>query len=266
MAASNAVRWLTRQRVPTAELQFHDLAAETRALLYFCVAYVGASFAIGFAIVHAPLPIWGATDFLQDVWYTVVFKIGLLLVLPLWVFVNRGYRVADLLYGWRLSPRSGVVLALCFAIGLGINLGRLAELRTAWALHVPAEAAARAVLGVAIAFLNAGLPEELVYRGLLQTRLEKSWGRPAAIAVSVALFVAWHLPTRFMLAHGVEGEAGDFGSVLLGTGIPVGPVGLVFALMWDRHRNLPALIAVHGGIDSIPIVCSMLQSTAIGHR
>ena len=86
------------------------------------------------------------------------------------------------------------------------------------------------------------------------------------LVASVALFVAWHLPTRFLLAHGVEGEAGDLGSVLLGTGVPVGIVGLIFALGWDRHRNLPALIALHGGIDSIPIVASMLQSTAIRHR
>jgi len=102
--------------------------------------------------------------------------------------------------------------------------------------------------------------------GLLQTRLEVVWGRVAAILVSVALFVAWHLPTRFLLAHGVEGEAGNLGSVLLGTGIPVGIVVLILALAWDRRRNPPALIAIHGAIDTIPIVASMLQSTAIGQR
>lgn len=266
MSAPNPLRWFTRQRVPTAELKFFDLAGETRWLLWFSVAYVGVAFAIGFAIQHRPLPIWGATDFLQDFWYTIVFKIGLLLVLPIWEFRRRGYRVADLLYGWKLTPRSGLVLVLCFATGIFINIGRLNELRTAWALHAPAEAVARVGLGVTFAFLNAGFPEEIVYRGLLQSRLEQSWVRPAAIVVSVALFVAWHLPTRFLLAHGIEGEAGDFGSVLLGTGVPVGIVGLVFALMWDRHRNLPALIAIHGGIDTIPIVASMLQSAAIGHR
>jgi len=252
MPDPNPLRWLTRQRVPTSELKFHDLAAETRWLLWFCIAYVGAAFATGFAIAHVPLPILGATDFLQDFWYTVVFKISLLLLLPIWVFRRRGYRARDLAYGWRLAPRSAAVIAVCFGIGIFINAGRFGELRTAWAAHAPAEAAARVALGVAIAFLQAGFPEEIVYRGLLQTRLEKSWGRPAAILVSVALFVAWHLPTRFLLAHG--------------TGVPVGIVGLIFAIVWDRNRNLPALIAIHGGIDSIPIVASMLQSTAIGHR
>lgn len=266
MSGPNPIRWLTRQRVPTAALSFRDLAAETRWLLRFCIAYVGAACLTGLLISKYPLPIWGATDFLQDFWYTGVFKIGLLLVVPIVVFRRRGYRAADLLHGWRLTPRSALVVAACLACGVFVNAGRIAELRAAWALHAPAEAALRLALGVAFAFLNAGLPEEIVYRGLLQTRLEATWTRPTAIVISVLLFVAWHLPTRFLLAHGVEGEAGDLGSVLLGTGVPVGIVGLVFAWAWDRHRNLPALIAIHGGIDCIPIVASMLQSTAIGHR
>src|SRR5205085_2551007 len=112
--------------------------------------------------------------------------------------------------------RSALVLVVCAALGLFINAGRFGELRDAWRQHPAPEAFARATLGVAIAYLQAGIPEELVYRGLFQTRLEASWGRAPAILVSVALFVAWHLPTRFLLAHGVEGEAGNLGSVLLG--------------------------------------------------
>ncbi len=266
MAAPRLFRWLTRQRVPTAQLRFRDLAGETRWLLVFACGYVLAAVTTGLAISRFPLPLWGATDFLQDFWYAGCFKIGLLLVLPVWEFRRRGYRVADLLYGWRWSPRSVVVLMVCYAIGWIVNAGRLDELRSAWSAHVAGEAVLRAGIGVALAFLQAGIPEEVVYRGLLQTRLEAAWGRAPAILVSVLLFVAWHLPTRFLLAHGVEGEAGNLGSVLLGTGVPVGIVGLAFALAWDRHRNLPALIAVHAGIDTIPIVCSMLQSIPTPHR
>jgi membrane protease YdiL (CAAX protease family) len=266
MAVPRPIRWLPRQRVPTSALSFRDLAAETRWLLGFACLYVLASCLTGFLISRFRMPIWGATDFLQDVWYTVFFKVGLLLVLPLVVYRSWGYRFGDLLYGWRPTLRSIAVLVVCYAIGLSINLGRIDEIRTAWALHAPGEAVTRAALGVVIAFLQAGIPEEVVYRGLLQSRLESSWGRLPAIIVSVTLFVAWHIPTRFFLAHGVEGEAGDLGSVLLGTGVPVGIVGIVFAWAWDRHRNLPALIAIHGGVDTLPIVASMLQSVPIGHR
>jgi len=258
--------WFTRQRVPTAALVFRDRARETRAWLAYTSLYVLAAVATGLAIRAWPAPIWGASDFLQSWWYTAVFKIGLMLLVPFAIWRRQGYRVRDLAYGWRATPRALLVVAACIALGVLINAGRLGELRTAYAAHPPGVAATRAALGIAFAFWNAGIPEEFVYRGLLQTRLESAWGRLPAILVSVALFVAWHLPTRFLLAHGVEGEAGDLGSVLLGTGVPVAIVGLVFAWSWDRHRNLPALIAVHGGIDSIPIVCSMLQSVATQHR
>lgn len=260
MRATARFSSITRQRVPTAALRFSDLAGETRWLLGFTLLYVLASFATGLAIARYPMPIWGATDFLQDAWYAVVFKFGLLLVVPVWVFARRGYRARDLAFGWRASPRSLAVVVACYALGVVVNLGRLNEIHAAFAAHPPVEACARAGIGMSLAFLQAGLPEEIVYRGLLQTRLEAARGRAMAIAVSVALFVAWHLPTRFLLAHGVEGEAGNAMSVVLGTGAPVGLVGLMLALAWDRHRNLPALIAAHGGIDTIPIVASMLQA------
>jgi membrane protease YdiL (CAAX protease family) len=225
-----------------------------------------ASAATGFAIWRFPLPLWGATDFLQDIWYVVPFKLILLLAIPLIVYRRWGYRFADLGYGWRLTPKSGLVLLVCYGIGFFINAGRLNEIATGWETHPSVEALARSAIGIVLPFLMAGIPEEVVYRGLLQTRLEALWGRIPAILVSVLLFVAWHIPTRYFLAHSVEGEAGDLGSVLIGTGIPVGVVALILALAWDRWRNLPALIAIHSGIDTIPIICSMLQSTAESYR
>ncbi len=70
------------------------------------------------------------------------------------------------------------------------------------------------------------------------------------------LFTAWHLPTRFLLANGAEGRAGDIGSILLQTALPVFLVGLIFNLLWDRHRRLIPLIALHWGIDLLPATAS----------
>lgn len=77
--------------------------------------------------------------------------------------------------------------------------------------------------------------------------------------MSNTLFTAWHLPTRYLLATGVEGTAGDLPSVLLGTGLPVFIVGLILTLLWDRHRKLVPLIAVHWGIDTLPAVSALLH-------
>jgi membrane protease YdiL (CAAX protease family) len=102
-------------------------------------------------------------------------------------------------------------------------------------------------------------PEELVYRWGLQTRLERAWGRVAAILATAILFTAWHLPTRYFLAEGAEGTAGDLGSVFLGTGLPVFVVALVLGWAWDRWRNLPALVMLHWGVDTLPSVASLLK-------
>ena len=121
------------------------------------------------------------------------------------------------------------------------------------------EAAARVLAGGGLMLFTAGLPEEIVYRGVLQTRLELLWGRLAALVVTALLFTAWHLPSRYLLASGAEGTAGDLGSVLLGTGLPVLVGAVVFGWAWDRWRNLPVLVAVHWGIDVLPSVASFLK-------
>jgi membrane protease YdiL (CAAX protease family) len=254
--------WALRQRVPTTFLSFRNLRSETRWLLIFTTLYILAATATGLLIARWPMPLLGATYFTQDIWYVVFFKIGLLLIVPLVAFHRWGYRLSDLAFGWRPTVRSLSTIIILFAVGVCINAGRFAEVEHAWSLHPPSEALGRATLAIAIAFVFAGIPEEIVYRGMLQTRLEASWGRLPAILVSVLLFVAWHIPTRFILADSVEGQAGDISSVLLGTGVPVGIVALLFAVAWDRYRNLLALIFVHAGIDTVPVIASMLQSTA----
>ena len=225
---------LTAQRVPVARMRIDAPARETRLAVGYALFYIVAAVATGFLIRHVPLPIWGATEFLQDFWYSVVFKLGLLLVVPVLVFRRLGYRAADLLLDWRPSVRRLVSLAIAYAGGNALNLGRLASVKAAAAALPAWEAGARIGLGLWLALFQAGIPEEFFFRGVLQTRLERTAGRPIAILATAVLFTAWHLPTRFLLSHGIEGEAGNPGSILLGTGAPVFVVGLVLGLAWDR--------------------------------
>jgi len=83
------------------------------------------------------------------------------------------------------------------------------------------------------------------------------WRLPAILIASL-LFTLWHLPPRYLLSSGVEGAAGDLGSVLLGTGLPVFVVGLIFAWAWARWRSLPHLVLAHWAIDLLPSVSSFV--------
>jgi len=225
----------------------------------YAVGYIGAATGTGLLIRRYPLPLWGASDYLDDFWYSIVFKLLLLLLLPLYAFWRLGYGADDVLFGWRPRLKPAFTVALAFLSGCVLNLDRLEPMGNVVGALPPSEATQRIAMGAALALLTAGFPEEFFFRGLLQTRLEFAFGRLIAIMGTVLLFTAWHLPTRYLLSHGVEGEAGQLGSVLLGTGIPVFVVGLGFGLGWDRYRNLAVLVAMHWGIDLLPTVGSLLQ-------
>lgn len=251
--------FLRRQRLRAADIRIKDPARELRIVLGFSVAYVFASVLTGLAMRAWPHPLFGATYLTSDFSYVVFFKVGLLLVVPAIAIRRAGYGVGDLTLGWRPTP--GAVTRLCVLVALGvfINGSKLPAISVAASAFAPGEAALRIGVGAVLVFFTAALPEELVYRWALQTRIERHWGRPAAIVGASLLFTAWHLPTRYLLASGAEGRAGDLVSVLLGTGLPVFVVGLVFGWAWDRWRNLPALVALHWGIDTLPSIASFLQ-------
>ena len=251
--------FLTRQRLPASDIRIIDPARETRVALAFAAAYIGAAFVTGLVEREWPAPLWGASALTSDATYALGFKIGLLLVVPAIAIRRAGYTMDDLLLGWRPTVGSVSRIVILFFAGLLLNASKIAPIRDAVDSLPPLEAALRVGFGCILVLFCAGIPEELVYRWGLQTRLERAWGRVAAILVTAVLFTAWHLPTRYFLAEGAEGTAGDLGSVLLGTGLPVLVVALVLGWAWDRWRNLPALVMLHWGVDTLPSVASFLK-------
>jgi uncharacterized protein len=252
---NNFIRW---QRVPAGLIRFRALETETFFLLTYAVLYIFSGYVIGLIILRFPLPIMGATQFNQDIWYSVLFKIVLLLIIPSAIyFLSWKYTINDLLLG--IKPTIGNITAtiLMVTAGFFLNATHLQLIRDH--LHSFPDALLRMALGIIMPLFTAALPEELFFRGFLQTRLEKSWGRIMAILVTVILFTAWHLPSRYLLSSGIEGQAGDFAQVLLHTGLPVFIIGLIFAAHWSRYRNIILLILTHWAIDILPSVSSYFK-------
>ena len=251
-------RYLTWQRLPAGRIPMRRPRMEAGVFLTFALAYIALSWATGLVIRSQPHPILGAHYFTSDLVYVLGFKFLGLLVLPLVLFTALGYRLRDVFPGDRLDRRTIVGVGVGFVAGALLNLRHLGPIVSASAAFGGTALLGRIALGLLIPLLTAALPEEIVYRGLLQPRLERTAGRVAAVLLTALLFAAWHLPTRFLLASGVEGRAGDFASVALGTGAPVFVVGLLFGLLYDRYRRLLPLIAAHWGIDAMVNVGAML--------
>lgn len=246
------------QRIPAKQIHFRNTEKETAVLLAYAVFYIFSGYLIGLIIMRHPIPLLGATQFNQDFWYSVVFKILLLLVIPCIIyFIVWKYDRHDLLLGIRPTP--GNILATLFMVTLGffLNASHLTLIKQS----IPQfpDSVFRLTLGVIMPLFTAALPEELFFRGFLQTRLEKKWGRIIAIVVSVLLFTAWHLPSRYLLSEGVEGQAWDFSGVLLHTGLPVFIIGIIFAIHWSRYRNIVLLILTHWAVDILPSVSSYFK-------
>jgi len=251
------ISFFTRQRIPARDLRLLHPRRELPLLLAYCCFYIFLSGVTAQLILRWPHPLFGSPDFLLDYWYFLFFKMTFLLLLPAAAFWRLGYRLADLIPGGP-AARDFLWSLVAFAIGFGINAGHLHAIQQRL-LSLGANQACRMIAAaVLLALFNAGIPEEFVFRGWLQTRLEQRFGRLAAIAATALLFTAWHLPSRYFLAFGKEGRAGDLPSVLLHTGLPVLIVALVLGILWDRHRRLLPLIALHWGIDCLPLVSAAL--------
>jgi len=232
-------------------------AKELSFLLAYSIFYIALSGCTAQLILHWPHPLLGSPDFLLDYWYFAGFKILFLLELPAVVFWRLGYGLHDLVPGG-LTARDYLWAFVAYCIGFGINTAHLEGIRGQIHAGTVSQVPLRIGLAVGIALVNAGIPEEFFFRAWLQTRIEQRWGRLCAIFGTALLFTAWHIPSRYFLAFGGEGRAGSLPSVLLNTGVPVLVVALVLGILWDRYRRLLPLIALHWGIDSLPLITAIL--------
>lgn len=247
----NLQKIITRQRVPASSIYFKSLHKEIRILLAYAIFYIIAAYLTAIAIREFPLPLLGSHYFIQDLWYSLVFKIILLLLVPgiVYFFIWK-YRFKDLLLGLKPTAANILLTILFVLAGFFLNTGHIKSLSANIPLFTDAHL--RIFMGVMMPLFIAAIPEELFFRGYLQTRLEKKWNRLSAIILTNILFAAWHLPSRYLLSEGVEGLSGDLSQVLLHTGLPVFIVGVIFSFHWSRARNIILLILTHWAIDILP--------------
>jgi uncharacterized protein len=251
------MKWITKERIPVDQIVILDPSKEFIVFTGYSLCYLLIVFAFSLVIKLFPLPILHATSLTDDFWYVFFIKIFFLLIVPVVIYLRLGYNISSLFEYKHPTPgRNIILIVIGLSIGMIMNLshipGIIAQLQRSGPHALQLTAA------IIIPFIAAALPEELFYRVILQTRIEKKYGWFWSIILSSVLFCLFHFPSRFILSSGIEGTAGKLLSIVTGTLIPVFIVGLILGFLWNRYRNLLLLLALHYSIDLLPAISSML--------
>jgi len=96
-------------------------------------------------------------------------------------------------------------------------------------------------------FLAAGLPEEILFRGILMTRLEAWWKSPAwAVFGSSVIFGLTHLPIDYLVFNRNNMREAWITLLTFQMGL-----GAVFAFAYQRTRNIWPLALIHAIVDAM---------------
>ena len=106
--------------------------------------------------------------------------------------------------------------------------------------------------------LQTVIPEELVFRGVLQGALARAWGFRTVAAAGSLLFGMWHIATSLGLTRNNVGFTDLFGAGIAGTiagvvlaVLATGLAGFVFTWLRRRSGSLIAPIALHWSVNGI---------------
>lgn len=105
------------------------------------------------------------------------------------------------------------------------------------------------LVGIPTAILLTGPGEELLYRGVVQSRLGETFPAPLAVLLSALVFAAVHVPVYM----------GDqLGTMLVSLGT-VATLGLYFGVLYELSGNLLVPALIHGGYNAFVYLTNFLE-------
>jgi membrane protease YdiL (CAAX protease family) len=108
--------------------------------------------------------------------------------------------------------------------------------------------------------LEAGLTEEFLFRGLLQTRLTAWLGSaPMAIVLTAIVFALVHVPSFYLRGGAVVAkQASNLPQIIALSIGALGPIAIMLGTLWCRTRSFLLIVVVHGAMDAMPYVEEMI--------
>jgi uncharacterized protein len=162
------------------------------------------------------------------------------IALPSLLLLALGARIAPLLQAglsgrkfWRTLIVLGVIVLGLLCV-ISPSLRNIAETNASAATLAWVTPASFAWIAI-----EAGLNEEFLFRGVVQTRLS-AWFNSAwaGVFVTSLLFGVVHAPGLFMRGAGADGSSADVLQVIAYTIAVLAPMGLLFGLIYARTKSL----------------------------
>ncbi|HEX7350719.1 CPBP family intramembrane glutamic endopeptidase [Brachybacterium sp.] len=181
-----------------------------------------AALAIGFTLLVPLLPL--PEDY-------VLLKFAMFVVVPVLVFGVLGRRGGHSVEVSRPRAAPWIILAPVLVLGVLSNLGPFAPAPpSTW------PPAAMLIIAATATAVTAGLGEEVLFRRLLQTRLEALAGPWTGILCASLLFGLMH--------SGSHGEGPLWANALQAIALQ-GTTGIALGVIWSRWRRLWACVLAH---------------------
>ena len=230
---------------------------ESIVLLIFLAFYAFVAFGPVMSAVKNALPPGAVREAV-----VVGFKLVVHLVLPAILILAAG--------GWLRGiadaglRRPGVLLLLVAFSALMVGL--VAALNSIFETLAATGLSSVQIAGwIAVAWLwmsvEAGLCEEFLFRGLLQSRLTAWFGSAAWSIVAMAvIFALVHVPGFYLRGgEAVAKQAQTLPQIIALTIGAICPIALMFGVLWQRTRSFLLVVVVHGAVDAMPAVERMIR-------
>ena len=253
---SGLVLLLTRKtNAPVVPVQLPK--RESIALLFYLLFYAFVAFGPVFGFVKSALSPGPLKEFA-----VVGYKLVVHVVLPAILILSVGGWLRGILDADLRRPR---VLDLLVGFSV-LMIGLVAALNSIFeTLAAKGLGPLQIATWIAVAWLwmsiEAGLCEEFLFRGLLQSRLAAWFGSAAwAIVTMAVLFALVHVPGFYL--RGGEAVAKQAQSLPQMIALAIGaiaPIAMMLGIMWQRTRSFLLVVLVHGAIDAMPAVERMIR-------
>ncbi|HET9231701.1 MAG TPA: CPBP family intramembrane glutamic endopeptidase [Vitreimonas sp.] len=247
--ALSGLAWLLTRGADAPPIEVKRPALESGAVLVYLALYAVLFTGYGMNWARAALPEGQQQDVL-----VMAMKLVAHVVLPALLLLALGARIAPLLQAglsgrkfWRTFIVLGVIILGLLCV-ISPSLRNIADTNAS-----AATLAWVAPVSFAWIAIEAGLNEEFLFRGVIQTRLtawfNSAW---AGVFVTSVLFGIAHAPGLFMRGAGADGSSADVLQVIAYTIAVLAPMGLLFGLIYARTKSLLLVVLLHGLVDLLP--------------